>query len=844
MSRLIITVFSIFISLASYAQEFNPKSWKDIANNIASGRDDAVPLLMRFKAELEETPTWDTENKEAYLNTISLLIEYTSKKGWFKDEETLLKDAMRNFNQKDSIANTPYTRRLWVTMTRLQQDLGDPDALLMYGHEALRMYEDVQDYSFNYILLLHNIAMGYLYKKDYLSAKLYADEAVDEFLIQNKEHNIPWDWGVSFLNTQGIIEQELGHSDIAIEKFKKVIETSSPDMLASPYWFAVNNLSVIYTKTGKYKEAKDLLETIPDDVSLNLLIFKNQNLALLDYFTNDVSTVGPHLLSYNNAQYLASLNVAKAFSETEREAYFKTWGPEMIYVNNLIANRYPEMINDAFEANLAARSIEMSISQTLRDFAISDTTDLSQMLLARHNALLKKDNSSERRDSLKRDIIDIEKELLRTNPNTIQSIVNYVGSQGEARQNLNYDEAIVLFCYVPEMDSPNSVKPYYGAYVILGNDSITHMVKLCDVDEVEDIFYNNNPSTEFISELYSKEKASKLYQMIWEPLDNLLENVETIFYATTGPLGQLNHEAFVNHNGNRIGHKRDMRLISHPARPTHYESLNNISDIVLFGSPAFNISVKDMASASSEYEAYSGSETLPMLSLRGEILRDGWGLLPGTIEEINLISSAIRGLKSTDVKSYISNAATEEAVKALSGNSPTILHIATHGFVISNQLQYDESAFAKSMAGISRKNEYMLWSGLILAGGNNTWTGKEIPYGVEDGILTSDEISRLDLSKTKLVVLSACETGRGHIDPIDGVWGLQRGFKLAGVQSILMTLWKIPDATTALFMEQFYSELAKGHTPRESLHYAQQYLINNGASDPYYWAAFVLLDAY
>lgn len=842
MSRIISAIVAILISFLAFSQEFNPKSWEDLANNIASGHDDAVPILMQFKNELESLPQWDGEAKESYLTTISLLIEYTSKRGWFKDEETFLKEAMRNFNQKDSIANSPYTRRLWVTMTRLQQDLGDPDALLMYGHEALRMYEEVQDYSFNYALLLHNISMGYLLKKDYLSAKFYIDEAVYNFMQLYEQNNLPWEWGVSFLNSQGMVEQELGHYDLAIEKFNKVIDSSSPKVLASPYWLAVNNLSVIYTKLGKYNEAKVLLEPIPNEAPLNLLTFKNQNLVILDYFTNDVPHIGSHLLSHNNSQYLAALNVAKAFSETEREGYFKAWGPEMIYVNNLIANRYPESINEALEANLAARSIEMGISSTLRDILKTDSTNLSQTLMLRRRELLSKDNPIEKRDSLKRDIIDIEKELLSTNPNTIQSIVDYVGSQAKIRKNLKNDEAIVLFCYVPEMDSPTDVKPYYGAYVILGNDPITKLVKLCDVDEVEDLFYNNNPTTEFISNLYNKENAAILYQIIWSPLDAILNNVKTIYYSTTGSLAQLNHEAFIDSNGNRIGLIRDMRLISSPVRTNQDSTVNISGDIALFGSPSFNISVNNMAIASSKYNSYSGDGNINMLALRGEILRDGWSLLPGTKEEIASISSILSGTNQYGIRSYIGDDATEEAVKELSGNSPAILHIATHGFVISNQIQYDGSSFAKSMTGISGKNEYMLWSGLILAGGNNTWTGKEIPYGVEDGILTSDEISRLDLSNTKLVVLSACETGRGHIDPVDGIWGLQRGFKLAGVQSILMTLWKIPDSTTAMFMENFYSELTKGHTPRESLHIAQKYLINNGASDPLYWAPFVILD--
>jgi CHAT domain-containing protein len=162
--------------------------------------------------------------------------------------------------------------------------------------------------------------------------------------------------------------------------------------------------------------------------------------------------------------------------------------------------------------------------------------------------------------------------------------------------------------------------------------------------------------------------------------------------------------------------------------------------------------------------------------------------------------------------------------------------------VISNQTQYDNSQYAQSVNGISEKNTYMTWTGLVFSGGNNAWKGFRIPNNVEDGILTADEISRLDLSSTQLVVLSACETARGHIDPVDGVWGLQRAFKQAGVSTILMTLWKIPDSTTSIFMEQFYQALVDGLSVRSAVKKAQKYLIYNGASDPFYWAPFVVLD--
>jgi CHAT domain-containing protein len=91
-------------------------------------------------------------------------------------------------------------------------------------------------------------------------------------------------------------------------------------------------------------------------------------------------------------------------------------------------------------------------------------------------------------------------------------------------------------------------------------------------------------------------------------------------------------------------------------------------------------------------------------------------------------------------------------------------------------------------------------------------------------------------------VLSACETGQGFVDNLDGVMGMQLAFKHAGVGSIVMSLWKVPDIATSILMKSFYEELCNGSTIRQSLKRAQKYLIELGYTDPYYWASFVVLD--
>ena len=137
----------------------------------------------------------------------------------------------------------------------------------------------------------------------------------------------------------------------------------------------------------------------------------------------------------------------------------------------------------------------------------------------------------------------------------------------------------------------------------------------------------------------------------------------------------------------------------------------------------------------------------------------------------------------------------------------------------------------------------MLRSGLIMAGGNHAWkTGQPLRPGMDDGILTAYEISQMNLSNTELVVLSACETGLGDIQGNEGVYGLQRAFKIAGAKYLIMSLWQVPDQQTARLMTLFYKKwLTEKMTIPEAFRAAQNELRGRGF-DPLYWAGFVLVE--
>ena len=132
-------------------------------------------------------------------------------------------------------------------------------------------------------------------------------------------------------------------------------------------------------------------------------------------------------------------------------------------------------------------------------------------------------------------------------------------------------------------------------------------------------------------------------------------------------------------------------------------------------------------------------------------------------------------------------------------------------------------------------------SGLALAGANSTWGGATDKPQEDDGILTANEVAQLDLSQTQLAVLSACQTAVGEYS-LEGVYGMQRGFKQAGVKSILATLWNVNDKSTARFVQLFYQHWLSGETLQQSAREALQTLRQEYPS-PFYWAPFVLMDA-
>ena len=329
----------------------------------------------------------------------------------------------------------------------------------------------------------------------------------------------------------------------------------------------------------------------------------------------------------------------------------------------------------------------------------------------------------------------------------------------------------------------------------------------------------------------------RFYSIVWRQIEPYLDGVKRIYFSPYGALSQLNIEVLQNAKGKPMNKVYDMYRVSSTADLYRGETVEYDS-ATLFGGLNYDLDTDTMQSISRGYADGKWFGSAPVVFDEG-LTRKGWNYLPGTKKEVEQISG-ILSKESIESVTIMADSGTEESFKALSGRSTPILHVATHGFYIT------EKQAERSNPSLLKKDEgdshiYPLRRcGLMMSGGQHAWLGENIPDGIDDGILTAEEIAGLNLSGTDLLVLSACQTGLGEIGG-DGVYGLQRGFKIAGVNTIIMSLWEVSDAATEVLMTKFYSMLTKGKSKREAFDAAVE-TVKKEYESPEYWAAFIMLD--
>ncbi len=279
-------------------------------------------------------------------------------------------------------------------------------------------------------------------------------------------------------------------------------------------------------------------------------------------------------------------------------------------------------------------------------------------------------------------------------------------------------------------------------------------------------------------------RDARVFNGYIEPLTPYLKN-RNVILSPDGIFNLINPEVIFDGSTHLINRYRFQSVVSAKDLQAAHATTPRLKDITLVGWPDYNTHLKVYKTKPAD--------------------------LPGTERELREIRSIIEPA-ATPV-TYVQAQANELVLKDLASTS--VLHFATHGFFESNKVK-----------------DPMHTSGLVLAITDSV-------RNREDGYLTAFEASNLDLKKTFLVVLSACETGQGAVEEGEGVWGLQRAFQVAGVRYIVMSLFKVDDEVTVSLMKEFYKNLMKGTDVMPAFRQAQMHVKSNHPR-PVDWGAFIL----
>lgn len=353
----------------------------------------------------------------------------------------------------------------------------------------------------------------------------------------------------------------------------------------------------------------------------------------------------------------------------------------------------------------------------------------------------------------------------------------------------------------------------YAAFIVTSDSKFPEVIYFRGNDLESRYLKNYRNSIAF------KMSDSISYTYFWKPIQQKLGKQTRIYVAPDGVYNQINlNTLFDPSTKNYLSDRLRIITAITTKELTHEKKQSTkIQKVNLMGRPSYQIKVKGNV-------PFPPNEESPERALtREQIVAGTISDLPGTEKEVAAIREILEGHKIA-VTYFVGENASEENFKKVHAD---IVHIATHGFWFQNSGQIQMDA--------------MFLSGLLFSGVKNFGKG-ENTGATDDGILTAYEVQGMNLDQTQLVVLSACETALGQIESGEGVYGLQRAFKIAGVDKMIISLWKVDDAATQELFQLFYTNWIGKNILLEDAFYSAQERMKKKYKEPYYWGGFILVE--
>ncbi len=781
-----------------------------------------------------------------------------------------------------------------VMLANLYGDLGQNETAMKYYESAAKIIGATEDRQDTYANVLSNMGTLYSALGNYTKALEKYNEA------KNILENLGMEKTITYTNTLINIASAhffMADYDKSLEIDKKVAEITKNEMGESSieYATAVNNIGTIYMKKAEYTTALEYLRkaakirkeilgenNIEYAKSLNnignTLLLKGETKASADTLTKAYKIAETVFGKGHNGTTDYLQNIANCYMKSgdyktahtylrksieigsrslrENFSFLSSRERELYWQNNLemyraIIENTSHIATDtsaarcSYNAELVTKGLLLTseiefnklIAESKDSKLIAEFENMRQLGLMLNVELEKPiDERLYNCDSLENEIQKIERHLVENCRQYGDFTRSIAINWKDVQKSLKPNDVAIEFANFTENDTTK-----YAAIVLTKGMKSPVFVHLFNENDIARLLRGITPAKPDAPKSDDNRGASTvtakrqgiyestgLYNLVWKPLEKYFPENPRIYFAPSGTLHQIAVEyAPINHE-QTISDKYEIYRVSSTRFLAMDYMPKPMKNSVLYGGIYYDSDTTTMKHESDRYSTRSTASYSSFANFNRNENRGSLNYLPGTKTEVENI---VVKMKKSRIKSklYEGSQANEESFKALSGKEISTLHIATHGFFLSTD---------ENMSG----DQSLVQSGLLLSGANYAWQNKPIPEGIEDGILTAKEISFMDLRKTDLVVLSACQTALGEITG-EGVFGLQRGFKKAGARTIIMSLWPVDDNATLLMMTEFYTNLTKGMTKREAFLAAQNKVkTTEGFGNPRYWAAFIMLD--
>jgi len=834
-----------------------------------------------------------------YANILTSIGGINVNLGYFNKAEKALLEAANIFEELNDRTNDKALGNTYMFLTACFTETSDYKKAFYYASKGVELIEldetKPKVSSIQYYEILSNLSWKL---QNYEQVKTYLDIAI-QLTKTSAGDNAPTlpvlmsKLSMCYLNMDKI-EQAENLANLAFNKAKALNLTIKDNS----YRECLDNLSAILVEQKKYKQAIKNIESTLNEEDKNYPNYWHKQIDLANVYLMDNQCKKASILldaaitkiktfyGTDNPDYIDALNsliiaqkcekqygkviknVKQANDLTKKQLVkqfsFSTNDLKRIFLNEIEAsfNIYESLNFDNPQEELTTINLEnkyilkgllldqaKNVTKKLKALnepdistLINDYIDNKQFL----QSIEDKNNEKffEIKEELNKTVYQSEIELVQLYNDRFKDPINFEKKWSKVRDQLKPEDVAIEFSRFNYITHEVTDSTYYVAYIIKKDYNQPKVISLFEESTLQKLFSNSSNPKELYNTRGSKarstsqtSKTSELYQLIWKPIESELDNIANVYFAPTGLLHNVSFSSIKNNDDFLINKYNLVQLSS------TYEITSNLNnpkpdDILLVGGITYDYEIKEEAISKKVQEPQS----VDLTELNRSKKNNTWSYLPGTLSEVNSIDALLLNKRVTANKLTGTNA-NESYFKSLSGKSPKVLHIATHGFFFENN---DEKAsLLKSKTRIKYKTDYnpLNRTGLLFSGANYAWkNGSNPPNEKENGIITAEEISTLDFSETDIVVLSACETGLGDIDGSEGVYGLQRAFKMAGVNMLMMSLWEVPDKETAEFMTSFYRNWLGGQNIRKAFRNTQIEMSDKYKDNPEKWAAFVLFE--